>query len=1324
MSAIAAIKGYRTQFLYSLYRIITDKNTDYVYRLEGLYEDLDILDSNGSYIECLQVKNTTDTLSFSNLFSKKDSFFNRAISVISANHNVKVRIVSYGEVSNELADLSILRTKLGNKSFLGNNYSSDNIELILDHYDTPEQVNEDVIYQAIQKELKVLNPFLDIKITIELLLMRMFILAEQQIPTTYKSLNDGIECVGKFIAEREDFYTEFARTIIPLSTKSIENEDVNILRGEYYLGASARYEHILADIDVVRSQKIDEINVAFEKNKIVFIHGASGQGKSTLAYRYLHNELLDETVYELKLSNDYNEVYRTINVLNSLCKGLNVPVVIYIDVQPGHQHWNEVLKELSTKMSLKFLVTLRQETWNATTLGVDYNFASVELSFDEIEAEEIYNSLCSYKEDLNFVNFGESWSLFGGSGSLLEYIYFINQGDKLKKRLSEQVYHLQTQERVSELKILRYVALADSFEAKIDYHKLLSSVGIDIELAQRYIKNLEKEYLLRFSRNSKFITGLHSVRSKLLFEILFDDDEYIAVGDYISKTIFFIDESDIHSFLLYSFSKDYDVETLFSTLNNTEWSLSYVGIKNILQALIWKGACDFVFIHNFELLRKLHSLFNSGWFLGMPYDYTGANEPIYESLKDQFGYEKVSLFRSIASEFSPKDVIYSYAKRFICNLNNQNASPLSQSDVSSMGYLLFWVGYLECNFDLSNISGNKLIQYASTNHSSIDDLSELILGLTQSKFDEDAITDIREITVAKVRKRYSISYLDVDKELTCEYLLNLSEFENNVKEIGGSINYYNDVSVRVLSLFRLIYPHCSKYNTKCIGMDTLSTIVEGENFYNDQSLKMISKKNMPIKYLLTVNQLIINLFDYHNRPKTWANYASKFINIRHEYNQIAIGLISGFDYLSKKRDVRELNKVYKSIVNRDTDDAVFIAPKIVSDRWGYEPNASILNNNSQSEQLKGSLICATVMQPYTFLKAVHQDYISSITNFFNQCAEFVYKKNNGVHADPNLATYNLKSAGIAQIQYSFEFDRFFSKYDQSEKGVNLSLIERQNIIDLFVRWKLFVNDTYMSGRTQSQISKTIAKTKNDLSIGIERAMRAANVRKNKIVTKNRVLYAAFELDCNDVNYSLLKPILTLRNSFASDPFSLKRLLIEICYDSIVFIPLINGKMISTYAMKVPSTMLTDDKDQIKDLLHDFTYEVNDDIISYLNLISWSDDSILLRNYQIVQSIMISINQLLSQIVEFESAKVDEYGRRIIDDCITQYHNAIHNYKKEAITSLVTIRTWIDDNIYNQAMTIFSRSNQLDDANNITYISNYFNQNIYLFIKNLESKIVP
>ena len=64
--------------------------------------------------------------------------------------------------------------------------------------------------------------------------------------------------------------------------------------------------------------------------------------------------------------------------MDGLCKGLNIPVVIYIDVLPANNHCNEIIIDLSCKAKLKFLITLRQETWNKTILVEVYNFKAIE----------------------------------------------------------------------------------------------------------------------------------------------------------------------------------------------------------------------------------------------------------------------------------------------------------------------------------------------------------------------------------------------------------------------------------------------------------------------------------------------------------------------------------------------------------------------------------------------------------------------------------------------------------------------------------------------------------------------------------------------------------------------------------------------------------------------------------------------------------------------------------------------------------------------------------------------------------------------------------
>ena len=381
MGAIFALKGYRTQFLYSLYKILSEYNNGYIFQPEGKFEDLDILDANNSYIEIIQIKNKSNPLVYSDLISKKTSFFQRASNVLNHSPNVIVKLVSFNEISDELTNKEKLQKKL-TKSGLKKTV----IDKIIQNF-TFEIVIETELERKIIEILKKISIFSDSKIALELLIYWLFIAGEKQQSIFSKELISKFEGIGKFANEQLSFNNSYGNTIIPFTTKSIHNDDLEIYKEGFYYGISAKFEHILANLDVYRNDKLEAINEAFKTDNIVFVHGASGQGKSTLAYRYINDFTPNSTSYELKISQDINEVYQTINSLDALSRGLDFPILLYIDIKPQDIYWNEILKELYGRKNLRFLITIRQEDWNKTTLGFDFKFTDIDLSFDKSEAK-------------------------------------------------------------------------------------------------------------------------------------------------------------------------------------------------------------------------------------------------------------------------------------------------------------------------------------------------------------------------------------------------------------------------------------------------------------------------------------------------------------------------------------------------------------------------------------------------------------------------------------------------------------------------------------------------------------------------------------------------------------------------------------------------------------------------------------------------------------------------------------------------------------------------------------------------------------------------
>ncbi|WP_205952726.1 hypothetical protein, partial [Rahnella sp. CFA14(1/10)] len=110
--------------------------------------------------------------------------------------------------------------------------------------------------------------------------------SEKRTKITHEILFEKIKSIGRYFAEREAHHHEWFKSVTPLeSNNTIEKHS---LEKEYYRGVSTRFSHIQAQLDILRQDQLTEIDNQFKISQTVIIHGASGQGKTSLAYRYLY----------------------------------------------------------------------------------------------------------------------------------------------------------------------------------------------------------------------------------------------------------------------------------------------------------------------------------------------------------------------------------------------------------------------------------------------------------------------------------------------------------------------------------------------------------------------------------------------------------------------------------------------------------------------------------------------------------------------------------------------------------------------------------------------------------------------------------------------------------------------------------------------------------------------------------------------------------------------------------------------------------------------------------------------------------------------------
>lgn len=87
-------------------------------------------------------------------------------------------------------------------------------------------------------------------------------------------------------------------------------------------------------MDFRRDFWIDEIRTVINDKGVAIIKGVSGQGKSTLCYRYLIDTYPEGCVFCVRCISNEGQAQNLVAALDGLGKHNN-SLIIYIDVQPG-----------------------------------------------------------------------------------------------------------------------------------------------------------------------------------------------------------------------------------------------------------------------------------------------------------------------------------------------------------------------------------------------------------------------------------------------------------------------------------------------------------------------------------------------------------------------------------------------------------------------------------------------------------------------------------------------------------------------------------------------------------------------------------------------------------------------------------------------------------------------------------------------------------------------------------------------------------------------------------------------------------------------------
>uniref|UniRef100_I2Q6I8 Uncharacterized protein n=1 Tax=Desulfovibrio sp. U5L TaxID=596152 RepID=I2Q6I8_9BACT len=988
--AKAALQGYRLQALYTVSEILASSDPNIIFHPEGK-EDLDIY-LDGKLIRSIQIKSHSSPLSYSDFNpSRPESFFRRALTTLFST-NSTVEVVSFGSIGPGLVSLS--RNSLSENEqlkgkFISDGYLEHEFELIAENIKwilADETTVTEAVFDFLKGSMTGGNP----EAAFDLLSYWIYKIAENSEKISRSEIISKITNIGKYLAERHAHQEEWFTSIVPIEDKEYLSDDVDALVSEYYEGISTRYDHISAGCDIERIPLLEEINKAFEKgNKVVIIHGSSGQGKTTLAYRYLHDYIPQAWRFAIRYIDDRLHASKIALALSGHLDVIEAPVYIYIDVHPSENNWHDLIKDIIKAKNLRVIVSIRQEDFarsNVSKFEIGFPYL-VGIEFSQKEAFDIFSVLSVKRIGFSYPSFEEAWKRFGEKGSLLEFVYFLTKNELLKDRLHGQIMRLREEVRlgvlsIDELNLLRICSIATAYEAKIDIRSLCKEINI-LEPTSTLLR-FEKEYLLKSTEDKKYITSIHPIRSDILVSELCDET-FNLWCDGAEIALRHIPEIDLESFLLYSFSRHlYESEVVLSSITRKKFS-SLVGLAGVTRALLWLGIREYVSA-NHSIIAESQKIFGRSWWLALKFDI--AN--ILDESDDVFSIiakDRPELYAEVVrirEKQMPAGDIYKNIRKELELVQEDISEPETVEEWKDFSELVFWFDKLNLfdNFMYRSLDGLNY-DFALQNLS-VEDLCDLIysLQILSDRFSSYNLLNFIDKARKYVLERLAIMHLEFDGDkVVASYVVEYENYESRKhNEIEGDW-MHNETMQRVRCL-RLIYPMYNFFGAQGYGHR-----LEILQFPYDPTTKDgVGKQYLPLPWIDNINPTFLNIVAWETRFKSWESYVDHFLGFRNLLADVLETFTRSLDrYFSKKGFFNILKSVdvdaWEKV--RDFCTNTPLLPMVAVDEWGINSETRDVNEHNNDERQRLSLAASGV-----FL-AKYQGYLKSTGNYLSALSFFL-----------------------------------------------------------------------------------------------------------------------------------------------------------------------------------------------------------------------------------------------------------------------------------------------------------------------------------------------
>ena len=1092
-----------------------------------------------------------------------------------------------------------------------------------------EQLDKDALQRQVDNYLNEMFTGIDPQNSLNLLSYWIFRASEKRESINIATINNQIKNIGQYLAECATHQKEWFTSILPIEDIPIQSSE-EYLRQQFHKGIAARYEHILANADVLRPQKCQAIHEAFQKSNIVVIHGASGQGKSTLAYRYVHEFFPEKWRFVVRLIENRQHCKSIARALMGHVNTINLPALIYLDISPRETYWLDLIKEIAPYKNLHILVTIRQEDWQRAHLsGAEIQFETIELILNKVEAAELYPSLRAYTNSSQFLSFDDAWQHFSvGTETplLLEYTYFVTQQEVLRIRLSEQVTRLQDEVRcktlaAEELQLLQLVAVASAYHARIDLRKLVKYLALSVP--ERTLELFEKEFLLRYSQDQRFVEGIHPVRSLILVDLL-TDDNFKPWEEAANIVLALISETDIEIFLLHAFSKRIETSPkllkALLTLHPTTWT----GVGNITCALLWLGIKQYV-SDNRIVINESFAKLKSGWWMFFDADLADVLENASQSrenlvnilLKSDRQDEARAFVQNIQSRQTPKRDAFRYVIEWLSRLEKQPISPKNNIDWLGLANFYFWVGYLQINSSCLDWKVEKEFEKELT-ELSLESLAEVIMALSFARADafNAWLNGHREQLLQRFQKETQSIFVEDDGEtIRAHFIVDIEKPHEDSKEQ----NRLHDITLHKVYLLRKLFPNRKFYGCQGYGHQFLQLP------HDDTQKTQIPVSSLAPSQAIQVNSIFRRLSVYELRPTDWNSYVGEVFSLRtailERLEEIQNALLAHFKAKEVINLIREHVNSTEYDKLRENKNALLL-PKAAVDEWGFtEELMADSQDKTNVSSFFQEVTCALALQKYKTYQSSIGKFLGGLGNFLGQALEVIMlnpslgraRTNEQKRQLHNLAEKqglnprftHLSVVNLAEMikilpTLQQEFRQHFADFINSEELTHLEQREQDVFLATWSLWfkfavhpeifaKININKEKLRLENSLEISrKEIRKQFRKLSDGVTAKILSESV----LWEEQRALWISYDVENPLMFYTGLQEMMTglmaaFNKILGKDIFhSLDYYSYEFFWSNIVIVPLIQGKSLEQTAYKFTTLVfLTKCNQSINDMGH-------------------------------------------------------------------------------------------------------------------------------------------